>query len=298
MSAPAVVLAAAAARTRRIRLTSAVTVLSSDDPVRVFQDFATLDLLSQGRAEIMAGRGSFIESFPLFGYDLAHYDELFAEKLELLLALRDSERVTWRGRHHPDIDDRGVYPRPEQDPLPVWIAVGGTPASVVARGLPRAAPGDRDHRRLAGTLPPARRPPSRGGPRGGARGRHPHRDQHPRLRGRHVHARRSRVLPALAHVMTQLGRERGWSPMTEEQYEVMRSPLGALAVGDPAEVAEKILSIHRIFGNRRFLMQMSVGTMPHDAVMRSIELYATEVAPVVRAEVARREAAAPAGAGG
>lgn len=297
VSAPAVVLAAAAARTRRIRLTSAVTVLSSDDPVRVFQDFATLDLLSEGRAEIMAGRGSFIESFPLFGYDLAHYDELFAEKLELLLALRDSERITWHGRHHPDIDDRGVYPRPQQDPLPVWIAVGGTPASVVragALGLPLAIA-------IIGGSPARFRPLAElhreAAREAGHAGDIPI--------GINIHGyvadtserAAAEFYPPFAHVMTQLGRERGWSPMTEQQYEVMRSPLGALAVGDPAEVAEKILAIHRIFGNRRFLMQMSVGTMPHDAVMRSIELYATEVAPIVRAEVARREGAASAAGG-
>ena len=197
VSAPAVVLAAAAARTRRIRLTSAVTVLSSDDPVRVFQDFATLDLLSEGRAEIMAGRGSFIESFPLFGYDLAHYDELFAEKLELLLALRDSERITWHGRHHPDIDDRGVYPRPAQDPLPVWIAVGGTPASVVragALGLPLAIA-------IIGGSPARFRPLAdlhrEAAREAGHARRHPDRDQHPRLRRRHLRARGGRVLPAL-----------------------------------------------------------------------------------------------------
>src|SRR5262245_22449081 len=134
VSSPAVVLSAAAARTRSIRLTSAVTVLSSDDPVRVFQDFATLDLLSNGRAEIMAGRGSFVESFPLFGYSLDDYDELFAEKLDLLLKLRESERVTWSGVHRPALRDLGVYPRPLQQPLPIWIAVGGTPASVVRAG--------------------------------------------------------------------------------------------------------------------------------------------------------------------
>ena len=297
VSAPAVVLAAAAARTRRIRLTSAVSVLSSDDPVRVFQDFATLDLLSEGRAEIMAGRGSFIESFPLFGYDLAHYDALFAEKLELLLRLRESERITWHGHHTPDIDDRGVYPRPEQDPLPVWIAVGGTPASVAragALGLPLAIA------IIGGS--PARFRPLADLHRESAR-EAGHVEDIPI--GINIHGyvaetsarAAAEFYPPFAHVMTQLGRERGWSPMTEGQYEAMRSPMGALAVGDPAEVAEKILAIHRIFGNRRFLMQMSVGTMPHADVMRSIALFATEVAPIVRAEVARREGVATAAGG-
>ncbi len=198
VSSPAVVLAAAAVRTTRIRLTSAVTVLSSDDPVRVFQDFATVDLLSQGRAEIMAGRGSFIESFPLFGYDLDHYDELFSEKLGLLLALRESERVTWSGRHRAPIDDLGVYPRPEQNPLPVWIAVGGTPAVGRPGRHPRPPPGDRDHRGRPGALPPAGGPAPRRRPCGGARCRRdPRGHQHPRLRRRHLAARGGRVLPAL-----------------------------------------------------------------------------------------------------
>lgn len=294
VSSPAVVLAAASTLTRRIRLTSAVTVLSSDDPVRVFQDFATLDLLSGGRAEIMAGRGSFIESFPLFGDDLADYDDLFAEKLDLLLALRESERITWHGRHRPPIDGRGVYPRPLQDPLPVWIAVGGTPGSVAragALGLPLAIA------IIGGS--PARFRPLVDLHREAAR-EAGHAEEIPV--GINIHGyvaetserAAAEFYPPFARVMTQLGRERGWSPMTEGQFEVMRSPLGALAVGDPPQVAEKILAIHRIFGNRRFLMQMSVGTMPHADVMRSIELYATEVAPVVRTEVARREAAAAA----
>ena len=297
VSSPAVVLGAAAERTRRIRLTSAVTVLSSDDPVRVFQDFATLDLLSGGRAEIMAGRGSFIESFPLFGQDLADYDDLFAEKLDLLLALRESERITWSGRHRAPIDDRGVYPRPLQDPLPVWIAVGGTPASVVragALGLPLAIA------IIGGS--PARLRPLAELHREAARAAG-HDEDIPV--GINIHGyvadtserAAAEFYPPFAQVMTQLGRERGWAPMTPGQYEAMRSPLGALAVGGPDEVAERILSIHRIFGNRRLLMQMSVGTMPHRGVMRSIELYATEVAPVVRAEVARRATAAAAAGG-
>ncbi len=292
VSSPAVVLAAAAVRTRRIRLTSAVSVLSSDDPVRVFQDFATVDLLSGGRAEIMAGRGSFIESFPLFGYDLDDYDELFAEKLDLLLALRDSERVTWSGRHRAPIDDRGVYPRPEQNPLPVWIAVGGTPRSVVRAGtlgLPLAIA-------IIGGAP-ARFRPLIDLHREAARAAGHDADTIQigiNIHGYNADASQKAAndfYPPFAHTMTVIGRERGWGAMTRAQYETMRSPLGALAVGNPEEVAEKILAQHRIFGNQRFLMQMSVGTLPHRDLMRSIELYGTEVAPIVRAEVARRDAA-------
>ncbi len=292
VSSPAVVLAAAAASTRRIRLTSAVSVLSSDDPVRVFQDFATLDLLSGGRAEIMAGRGSFIESFPLFGYDLDHYDELFAEKLDLLLAVRGSERVSWSGRHRAAIDDRGVYPRPEQSLLPIWIAVGGTPQSVARAGtlgLPLALA-------IIGGAP-ARFRPLVDLHRDAARAAGHDPDAIPV--GINIHGyvadtteRAAREFyPPFAHTMTVIGRERGWGPMTPGQYDAMRAPGGALAVGSPQEVAERILDQHRIFGNRRFLMQMSVGTMPHRDVMRSIELYGSEVAPIVRAEVARRETA-------
>ena len=299
VSAPAVVLAAAAARTERIRLTSAVTVLSSDDPVRVFQEFATLDLLSR-RARGDHGRARIVHRVvPALRLRPGTTTTSCSPRSSSCCSRCATPSASpGAGATAPDIDDRGVYPRPEQDPLPVWIAVGGTPASVVragALGLPLAIA-------IIGGTParfaPARRALSRGGPRGRARGRHPDRDQlHGYVADTSTRAA-AEFYPPYAHVMTQIGRERGWPPMTEEQYEVMRSPRGALAVGDPDEVAEKILSIHRVFGNRRFLMQMSVGTMPHDAVMRSIELFGTEVAPVVRAEVARREAAAPAGAGG
>ena len=289
VSAPAVALAAAASRTSRIRLTSAVTVLSSDDPVRVFQDFATLDLLSGGRAEIMAGRGSFIESFPLFGYDLDDYDELFAEHLDLLLELRASERVTWSGKHRPALHDAGVYPRPLQDPLPVWIAVGGTPQSVVRAatlGLPLALAiiGGMPERfvplvdlyRQAG--PPQRLPVGI--------------NSHAYVAETSQRAA-DEFFPSYAAMMTRIGRERGWPPTTRAQFDAMRSPRGALVVGSPQEVAEKILFQHELFGHQRFLAQMSVGAMPHAQVMRSIELLGTEVAPVVRAEVER---GAPAGA--
>jgi probable LLM family oxidoreductase len=292
VSAPAVVLAAAAGRTRSIRLTSAVTVLSSDEPVRVFQQFATLDLLSGGRAEIMAGRGSFTESFPLFGYDLGDYDELFAEKLDLLLKLRDSVRVTWSGKHRAPIHDRGVYPRPLQDRLPIWIAVGGTPQSAVragALGLPMAlailggsperfAPLVelyRDSARQAGH-DPAQLPVGINSPAFVADTSRQAADD---------------FFPGYADVMTRLGRERGWPAMTRQQYEALRSPRGALAVGSPQEVADKILAQHEIFGHQRFLAQLNVGAMPHDKLLRAIELLGTEVAPIVRRATAPAPAA-------
>ncbi len=294
-SAPAVVLAAIAARTHRIRLSSAVTVLSSDDPVRVFQDFSTLDLLSEGRAEIMAGRGSFVESFPLFGYALEDYDELFSEKLELLLALRESERVSWSGRHRPALEEAGVYPRPLQDPLPVWIAVGGTPQSVVragALGLPMALA-------IIGGAP------ERFGPlaelyREAAR-RAGHDPQSLPL-AVHLHgfvadttqAAVSTFYRPYAAVMSQLGRERGWPPMSPQQFEALRAPAGSLAVGSPQEVIEKLLFVDEVLGLDRIMMHLSVGTMPHADVMRAVELLGTEVAPAVRARSAARRAAAPA----
>lgn len=288
-SAPAVVLAAAAARTRRIRLTSAVSVLSSDDPVRVFQDFATLDLLSGGRAEIMAGRGSFIESFPLFGQNLDDYDELFAEKLELLLLVRERERVTWSGKHRPAIHDRGVYPRPVQHPLPVWIAVGGTPQSVVragSLGLPLALA-------IIGGYPARFKPLIELYREAARRAGH---DPATLPVGINAHgyiapdARRAadEAYPAFELTMNKIGRERGWPPMSRAQFDAGCAREGALFVGSPEQVVEKILHQHEIFGHHRFLLQMSVGTMPHDRIMRSIELFGTRVAPVVRDEIARR----------
>jgi probable LLM family oxidoreductase len=292
VSAPAVVLAAAAARTKRIRLTSAVSVLSSDDPVRVFQDFATLDLLSGGRAEIMAGRGSFIESFPLFGYDLDDYDDLYREKLELLLKIRDGVHVTWSGRHRAALDNAGVWPRPVQDPLPVWVAVGGSPGSVAragtlglpltiaiiggepARFLPlvelyRASAAEAGHD--PSTLPVAI-------------------NTHAFVAADAAKANAA-FAPSYLEMMGRIGRERGWPPMTRPQYDALRSPRGALALGSPEQVAEKILYEHELFGHQRYLGQMSVGAVKHADVLRSIELFGTEVAPLVRAEVARREAA-------
>jgi probable LLM family oxidoreductase len=290
VSAPAVVLAAMAERTSRIRLTSAVSVISSDDPVRVFQEFSTVDLLSGGRAEIMAGRGSFIESFPLFGYDLDDYDDLFAEKLELLLKLRESERVNWpAGAHRAPIDDRGVYPRPLQDPLPIWIAVGGTPQSVARAGvlgLPLAVA-------IIGGQP------ERFGPlvelyrRAARDAGHDPRALPVSINSHTYVAPNSQdaaeeFFPNYAVMMNRIGRERGWSGITRKDFEALRSPRGALLVGSPQEVIEKILFHHEIFGHERFMAQISVGTMPHEKVLRAIELLGTEVAPVVRAEIERR----------
>ena len=285
VSAPAVVLAAAAARTKRIRLTSAVTVLSSDDPVRVFQDFATLDLLSGGRAEIMAGRGSFIESFPLFGQELDEYDELFSEKLDLLLRLREDTRVTWSGRHRPALADLGVYPRPLQDSLPVWIAVGGTPQSVVRAatlGLPLALA-------IIGGAPERFVPLIELYREAAVRAGHdPERlpigiNSHGFIADSSQQAADD-AFPPYAEVMTRIGRERGWPPATRQRFDAERSRRGALLVGNAQEVAEKILYEYELFRNQRFLIQLSVGTMPHDKIMRAIELLGTEVAPVVRRE--------------
>ncbi len=286
-SAPAVVLAAAAGRTERIRLTPAVSVLSSDDPVRVFQQFATLDLLSAGRAELLVGRGSFIESFPLFGYSLEDYDALFAEKLDLLLAVRDNETVTWTGRFRAPIHERGVYPRPHQDPLPIWVGVGGNPHSIVragVRGLPVALAiiGGAPHR-FAALANLHRRTLEENG-------------FHPKRVPLAVHAHgfiggsRSEAAdfyyPSYAAAMSGLGEERGWGPMTRLQFDSMRSAEGSLVLGDPDDVAAKILLWREVLGIDRFMLHVSVGTLPHDRVLNAIELLGTEVAPRVRRALA------------
>ncbi|ADM72567.1 Alkanal monooxygenase alpha chain [Paenibacillus polymyxa E681] len=289
-SAPAVILAAAAAQTQRIRLTSAVTVLSSDDPVRVFQDFATLDGISNGRAEIMAGRGSFIESFPLFGYDLDNYDELFDEKLELLLKIRDSEKVTWKGGHRPAIHNLGVYPRPVQNPLPVWIGSGGNQESVVRAGLlglplvlaiiggspVQFAPLVELYKKAA---------------------RHAGHDASLLPVASHSHGfiaettelAADKFFPSTQQSMNVLGRERGWGPYTRSSFDAARSFEGALYVGDSDTVAKKIIHLRKQVGITRFLLHVPVGTMPHDDVMRAIELLGTEVAPRVREEITKWE---------
>ena len=288
-SAPVVILAHAAARTKRIRLSTAVTVLSSDDPVRVFQDFATLDLLSHGRAEIMAGRGSFIESFPLFGYDLKDYDALFVEKLDLLLKLRESERVTWSGTHRPALQDLGVYPRPYQQEIPIWIAVGGTPESVVragSLGLPMALA-------IIGGMPESFAPLVELY-RGAAR-RAGHIPSQLEL-GINSHGfiaddsqeAADNYFPSYQAMMNKIGRERGWNGITRPQFEASRTLRGADFVGNPDEIVEKILFQHTVFGHQRMLLQLGIGTIAHAKVMHAIELLGTRVAPVVREEIRRR----------
>ncbi|TPK67477.1 LLM class flavin-dependent oxidoreductase [Mesorhizobium sp. B2-4-15] len=287
-SAPVVALAAAAEHSKRIKLTSAVTVLSSDDPVRVFQQFATLDLLSGGRAEIMAGRGSFIESFPLFGYNLEDYDELFAEKLDLLLAIRDQVKVTWSGNLRAPINDRGVYPRPFQDKLPVWIAIGGTPQSAAragALGLPLAlAIIGGEPARFAPLFDLYREAARRAGsdPAGLATSINVH-----GFVADTTEQAADDFYGPQAEVMNRIGRERGWGPTSRAHFDQSRGTNGALFVGNPEQVAEKIVAQHKIFNNDRFLLQMAIGTMPHAKIMKAIELYGTRVAPIVRKETAK-----------
>ena len=281
-SAPAIVLAAGAARTKNIRLTSAVTVLSSDDPVRVYQNFATLDLLSNGRAEIMVGRGSFIESYPLFGYDLDDYDVLFSEKLDLLLKLREQEHVSWSGTIRAPLNNAGIYPRAKQTPLPIWIGVGGTPQSVVragSLGLPMALA-------IIGGEPARFKP---------------HADLY-RQSGRNAKSlrlslnmhgfvaddaqqAREQFFPGYQEVMTRIGRERGWPPTTRAQFDASCGPNGHLIIGNPKDVADKIIALHKIFGNDRILVQMGLGSLPHKDMLRAIELMGKEVAPLVRAAI-------------
>jgi probable LLM family oxidoreductase len=297
VSSPSTALAAIAAVTKRIRLSSAVTVLSSDDPVRVFQQFAHVDLISHGRAEIMAGRGSFIESFPLFGYDLDDYNELFAEKLELLLAIRDSNPVSWSGRHREPLRDAAIYPRPVQDPLPIWIAVGGTPESVIRAGtlglpLTLAIIGGQPVR-FEPLVDLYRETFSAAG----------HAPEQARVAinthafvGETSDQADSAFAASYLAVMNRIGRERGWPPSGRAEYEALRSPHGALAVGSPQQVADKILYEHELFGHQRYVAQMSLGAVAHKDVLRSIELFATEVAPLVRAALASDRDAAVAAA--
>ncbi len=285
-SAPVVLLAAVAARTRRIRLTSAVTVLSSDDPVRVFQQFALLDLVSGGRAEITVGRGSFIESYPLFGFDLDDYDSLFSEKLGLLLKIRGAPRVSWSGRHRAPLEDQGVYPRPLQDPLPVWVGVGGTPQSFIragSLGLPLmvAIIGGQpaQFRALIDLYREA----------GHAAGHGPER----LVVGVHSmgfladtgEAAREGFWPGFQELFGQLGRERGWPPATRGQYDAACGPAGALLVGDPEAVAAKILAEDAALGGlSRFTVLLDNRRLTHGQILRAIELLGTRVAPRVRRE--------------
>ncbi|RHW34693.1 LLM class flavin-dependent oxidoreductase [Lysinibacillus yapensis] len=291
-SAPAVLLAAAAARTKQIRLTSAVTVLSSDDPVRVFQEFATVDAISNGRAEIMAGRGSFIESFPLFGYDLKDYDELYEEKLDLLLQLTKNEIINWKGKHRADIPNRGIYPRPVQDPMPVWIASGGTPQSVARAGflgLPLVLA-------IIGGSPLKFSALVKLYYRAAEEAGH---DLSKLTVASHSHGfvaetteeAIEKFFPSTQYAMNVLGRERGWGSYTRESFDYARSLEGALYTGDVQTVAEKIILLRKKVGITRFMLHCPVGSMPHEDVMKSIELLGKEVAPIVREEINRWEAA-------
>ena len=290
VSSPAVVLGAAASLTKNIRLTSAVTVLSSDDPVRVFQDFATVDLLSGGRAELMVGRGSFIESFPLFGYDLKDYDSLFSEKLGLLLKINENEKVTWSGSHRPSLDNRGIYPRPSQPALPIWLAVGGTPSSAVRAAslrLPMALA-------IIGGMPERfvpfidlyRETAAESGYRNPAVGinAHVYVAEDSRQAGDEFFA-------PYAAMMNHIGQERGWSPLGRADFEAMRAPRGSLLVGSPQQVIDKILFEHELFRHTRFLAQTSLGTVPHKKILRSMELFGTKVAPEIRKALAGQQAA-------
>jgi len=287
-SAPAVILAAAAARTSRIRLTSAVTVLSAADPVRVFQEFATLDLLSQGRAEMVVGRGSSIEAFPLFGFRLEDYDSLFAEKLDLLLKIRENEHVTWSGKHRAALTGQGVYPRPVQDPLPIWLGVGGTPQSFVRAGvlgLPlRVAISGGETRRF--------RPLSDLYREAGQRAGH----SPDRLKvGVHslgyvaatTQEAADEFFPGYARAVTDIGKERGWPAVTRAGFDAQRGPQGALLIGDADEVVEKIVRHSEALGGvSRFTFQMNAASLPHAKLMQAIEVLGTQVAPVLRMELA------------
>jgi probable LLM family oxidoreductase len=282
-SSPVTILAAAAARTKSIRLSTAVTVLSSDDPIRVYQQFATLDLLSNGRAEIMAGRGSFVESFPLFGYELEAYDDLFEEKLELLLKIREGGKVNWPGsKHTRPIPGMAIYPEPIQQPLPLWIAVGGTPNSVARaayHGLPLMVAIIGGRPRQFGPLVQLYRDTA-------AKVGHDVKNLPVGVSSHGFIAADSQdardvAFPAHHEAMSRIGRERGWPPTTREQFEAGASPEGAYFMGSPQEVIDKILAQHEWFGHQRFGLQFSVGTLPHDKVMKAIELYGTVVKPAI-----------------
>lgn len=287
VSSPAVILGAAAMITKNIRLTSAVTVLSSDDPVRVYQDFAEVDLLSSGRAEIMAGRGSFTESFPLFGYDLDYYEELFTEKLELLLKVNKSEKLSWVGKHRPSFQNLGVYPRAYQSSIPVWIAAGGTPASAIRAAtlqlpLMLAIIGGRPEQfvHFINLYKEASKKTGR--------------DMSTLQLGINNHfyvgedsqQAADEFYPYYAQMMNRVGKDRGWPPLSRQQFEFSRSAQGALMVGSVQQVIDKILYEYELFGFTRFMAQASVGNVPHEKVMKSIELFGTKVAPVVKKEIA------------
>src|SRR5256712_9657430 len=290
-SAPAVILGAAAARTEKIRLTSAVTVLSSADPVRVFQNFATVDLLSRGRAEMVVGRGSSIESFPLFGFRLEDYDSLFAEKLELLLKIRDNEHVYWSGKFRPPLTGQGVYPRPVQNPLPIWLGVGGTPKSFAragALGLPlMVAIIGGETRRFRPLIDLYREAGKAAG--------HPPEELKVGLRSPEYVAETTGeaaddYFPGFARAVTDIGKERGWGEMTREDFDAQRGPRGSLVIGDPEEVVEKILRHSKALGGiSRFTFQMNAASLPHEKLVRSIELIGKRVVPALHKEVVQED---------
>jgi probable LLM family oxidoreductase len=283
-SAPTIILGAAATRTENIRLTSAVTVLSAADPVRVFQEFATLDLISHGRAEIVAGRGSSVEAFPLFGFDLDDYDSLFSEKLELLLKIRENIRVHWTGRHRATLTGQAIYPRPLQDPLPIWVGVGGTPASFVRAGtlgLPlMVAIIGGEPKRFRTLIDLYREAGRRAG----------HSAERLAV-GLHVigflgdttSQAADDFYPGYAHTFTEIGKERGWPPATRGQFDALRGPTGAFLIGDAETVAQKIMYVNEVLGGlSRISFQMGVSALAHQKMLRSIELLGTRVAPIVR----------------
>ncbi|HKR72956.1 MAG TPA: LLM class flavin-dependent oxidoreductase [Candidatus Nitrosocosmicus sp.] len=283
-SAPTVILAAAAARTRHIRLTSAVTVLSATDPVRLFQEFATLDLISKGRAEMVVGRGSFIEAFPLFGLSLEDYDSLFEEKIDLLLKIRNNEHITWSGKYRPNLNGQGVYPRPLQNPLPIWIGVGGTPESFVRAGvlglpLMVAIIGGKTHqfRPLIDLYKEA----------GKQAGHSPDKLKVGIHSLGYVADKTQEAIddffPGYAHTMTEIGRERGWPKMTRESFDIQNSSSGALVIGNPHEVIEKILRHSKALGGiSRFTFMMNPGSLPHEKLIQATKLISTQVAPALR----------------
>jgi len=290
-SAPPVILAAAAARTRKIRLTSAVTVLSATDPVRIFQEFATLDLLSKGRAEMVVGRGSSIEAFPLFGFRLEDYDSLFAEKLDLLLKIRENEHVTWSGKYRPPLTGQGVYPRPVQNPLPIWLGVGGTPQSFVRAGrlgLPLMVAiigGEtRRFRPLIDLYLEA----------GKAAGHPPEKLKvglhSPGYVAETTEEAADDYFPGFARAVTDIGKERGWGEMTREDFDAQRGPRGSLVIGDPEKVVEKILRHSKALGSiSRFTFQMNAASLPHEKLVRSIELIGKRVVPALHKEIVQED---------
>ncbi len=290
-SAPPVILAAAASRTRKIRLTSAVTVLSATDPVRIFQEFATLDLLSKGRAEMVVGRGSSIEAFPLFGFRLEDYDSLFAEKLDLLLKIRENEHVNWSGKYRPPLTGQGVYPRPVQNPLPIWLGVGGTPQSFVRAGrlgLPlMVAIIGGETRRFRPLIDLYREA-------GKAAGHPPEKLKvglhSPGYVAETTEEAADDYFPGFARAVTDIGKERGWGEMTREDFDAQRGPRGSLVIGDPEEVVEKIIRHSKALGGvSRFTFQMNAASLAHEKLTRAIELIGKRVVGTLHQEIVQED---------